>query len=649
MGSTGTGESTFTWNLTTYAPGTYKVYVTYPAGATATDATYAVKHESGTASVTVDQTRNAGTWVELGSYTFTAGLGQSVTLTDQANGTVIADAVKLVRDTSGQADEEKKDFRYLYDPNANLTKIEDHAPTAKIDVWDVGYTGLNQIDTIKEYLDGALKNTTAYRYNENSAVIERTHDKTLATYRYDVRDLVDEVVNKKSATDTAPKVTRYAYTPRAERLSETKANGNTVTYDYFLSGVLAHSLENKPNGTLVAEHTLNYQGNLHRSRDHAKIANADTPGAYLEDIYTYAYDPRDRTTSKTKKEGTAAAKATVYPYLGLSGEILDEEVVGKLVRRTLSRDQRRCRSSPTGRRRFVGCRDRGLGRRVGSQLRLPITSSGQIKPCWGTVGRTRSPAAQGAPPQPRWRHPLHPPCARTRPHDVLAGSRARRRRPDIPRCGHELGAATLRLPRGRRHAAPGDDGSEIVRMTPRDGRCHAPPSHRGLAESHLSEARTPLRSPRARTRHRPLLPPAQVRPQGGGTQNTPDEAVYAAVVSVLVSGCAWRALPPCFGIAKSTAHRRFLIWSRAGVWGRPHQAVQDQLVAELLDLSRVVLDCAHVRATPAAAGTPSPASSTRTGRTTAMTCGDGCGASASPSASPARESNPASGQAGTAG
>ncbi|MER7506707.1 transposase, partial [Nonomuraea pusilla] len=43
---------------------------------------------------------------------------------------------------------------------------------------------------------------------------------------------------------------------------------------------------------------------------------------------------------------------------------------------------------------------------------------------------------------------------------------------------------------------------------------------------------------------RPLLPPARVRPQGGGTRNTPDEAVFAAIVYVLVSGCAWRALPP---------------------------------------------------------------------------------------------------------
>ncbi|MFI6474845.1 IS5 family transposase, partial [Streptomyces sp. NPDC050516] len=73
--------------------------------------------------------------------------------------------------------------------------------------------------------------------------------------------------------------------------------------------------------------------------------------------------------------------------------------------------------------------------------------------------------------------------------------------------------------------------------------------------------------------------------------------VFAAIVYVLVSGCAWRALPPCFGISKSTAHRGFLIWSRAGVWGRLHQAVLDRLAEkDLLDLSRVVLDTAHVRA-----------------------------------------------------
>ncbi|OQD57857.1 hypothetical protein BM536_000100 [Streptomyces phaeoluteigriseus] len=36
---------------------------------------------------------------------------------------------------------------------------------------------------------------------------------------------------------------------------------------------------------------------------------------------------------------------------------------------------------------------------------------------------------------------------------------------------------------------------------------------------------------------------------------------------MLVSGCAWRALPPCLGASKSTVYRRFAIWSRADVMG----------------------------------------------------------------------------------
>ena len=96
---------------------------------------------------------------------------------------------------------------------------------------------------------------------------------------------------------------------------------------------------------------------------------------------------------------------------------------------------------------------------------------------------------------------------------------------------------------------------------------------------------------------RPLLPGARVRPQGGGVANIDDEAVFAAIIYVLVSGYAWRALPPCFGASKLTVHRRFLTWSRAGVWGRLHQKVLELLDRQnLVDLSRAVLDSAHVRA-----------------------------------------------------
>ncbi|MEV4354210.1 DNRLRE domain-containing protein [Nonomuraea sp. NPDC049625] len=342
----GTGQSAFTWNLTTPTDGTYKVQVRYPTGATATNAKYKVKHQGGEASVTLDQTKNPGTWVELGSYSFTAGTTHSVTLTDEANGTVAADAVKLVRDNSGETDSEKKDFTYTYDPNANLTTIEDKSPTAKIDLWDISYTNLNQIDTIKESIKGTLKNTTTYRYNENSAVTTRTHDKTVATYGYDIRDLVDQVVNKKSATDPAPKTTRYTYTPRAERFTETKANGNTVTYDYFLSGVLRQSIEKKPNATVVAEHTIGYQGNLQRASDHAKIQNADNPGAYLEHDYAYTYDPRDRITKTVKTPvGGGTVETETYSH-DPNSNVWEEEVLGK--KTTFTYDRNRLMTSVTG-------------------------------------------------------------------------------------------------------------------------------------------------------------------------------------------------------------------------------------------------------------------------------------------------------------
>ncbi len=87
-----------------------------------------------------------------------------------------------------------------------------------------------------------------------------------------------------------------------------------------------------------------------------------------------------------------------------------------------------------------------------------------------------------------------------------------------------------------------------------------------------------------------------MRPQGGGTQDTSDETLFAAIIYVLVSGCAWRALPPCFGISKSTAHRRFLIWSRAGVWGRLYEKILHRLDdAGPLDLSRAAHACTYAK------------------------------------------------------
>jgi len=63
----------------------------------------------------------------------------------------------------------------------------------------------------------------------------------------------------------------------------------------------------------------------------------------------------------------------------------------------------------------------------------------------------------------------------------------------------------------------------------------------------------------------PLIPGFDPRPQGGGTTPVDDRAVFTAIVFVLTSGCAWRYLPPSFGVTVATAHRRFTDWTKAGL------------------------------------------------------------------------------------
>lgn len=73
--------------------------------------------------------------------------------------------------------------------------------------------------------------------------------------------------------------------------------------------------------------------------------------------------------------------------------------------------------------------------------------------------------------------------------------------------------------------------------------------------------------------------------------------VHRDIVFVLTSGCAWRHLPPRFGVRVPTAHRRFIEWTQAGLWRRLHQAVLDELGSRgMIDWSRAVLDGASLRA-----------------------------------------------------
>jgi RHS repeat-associated protein len=301
----GTGASTFTWKLQVPQNGSYEVFVRYATG-TATNAPYRVEHSGGSTTRPVDQTQQVGQWVSLGSFTFTegdGGAGRQVVLSNNANGTVVADAVKLVRANGGDVDAEGKDLTYKYDPNGNLVSSSDASSDARVDAYTVAYDGINRVAKVEERnggLSGAVRNTTSFTYDPNGNPASRTHDDEFAEYAYDSRDLVQRATIGKSRTDPDPKVTSFTYTARGQRLRETKANGNTVDHTYFLDGLLRTQMEKKANGTLVSSHTIAYDANGDRVSDITRKQNADNHAAYLDHTYAYVYDPRDRVRQVTK-------------------------------------------------------------------------------------------------------------------------------------------------------------------------------------------------------------------------------------------------------------------------------------------------------------------------------------------------------------
>jgi RHS repeat-associated protein len=307
----GTGTDAFTWTLNIPKDGTYTAYVKYPkvTGA-ATTAKYTLTHGTGTADKTVDQNAGTGTWVSLGSYGFKQGNTAKLQLFQNSGGAVVADGVKLVRDNTGETDNEKRTFTYAYDVNGNLTSIDDTSSGAQIDAYTVAYTGLNQVQKVTEALSGAEKKATAYTYDANGRPETVTHPSQFSKYTYDLRELVKTVSVGKSATDTNPKVTSYTYTDRGQKLKETKANNNTVEYAYYLDGALKSTVEKKADGTtLVASHTYAYDPNGNKAQDVAKKMNADNHAAYLDSTTDYTYDPADR-LAKSVKTGNGAGTET---------------------------------------------------------------------------------------------------------------------------------------------------------------------------------------------------------------------------------------------------------------------------------------------------------------------------------------------------
>ncbi|WP_247695337.1 RHS repeat-associated core domain-containing protein, partial [Streptomyces sp. B93] len=333
----GTGADTFTWQLVIPQDGTYEVFTRNgEVTGAATDAPFTVTHSTGTATKRVDQSANAGEWVSLGSYTFTESGTQKITLTDDANGTVIADGVKLVRSTAGETDNEKKDFTYTYDPNGLLTEVKDLSPGARADAYTMAYDELNQLTKVEEKLGTTVRNTTSLTYDRNGNIDSTTHDVTWSKFEYDVRDMIDRITNADTPTAGNQQITTFTYTDRGQPLKQVKPNGNTVDYAYYLNGAVKRQAEKTGAGTVVASHDLEYDPNGNRTKDTAKVMNADNPADTLDTVSVFDYDPQDR-IAKVTKTGDAAGTET-YVYDGNSN-IVEQTVKGVTTTSTYDRNR----------------------------------------------------------------------------------------------------------------------------------------------------------------------------------------------------------------------------------------------------------------------------------------------------------------------
>lgn len=89
--------SSATWQFEQTADGRYDVYVWYPAHENrASDSPFTVSHADGIHTHRVDQRVNGSQWNLLDTYEFTAASPPSITLTNDADGVVGADAVAVV-------------------------------------------------------------------------------------------------------------------------------------------------------------------------------------------------------------------------------------------------------------------------------------------------------------------------------------------------------------------------------------------------------------------------------------------------------------------------------------------------------------------------------------------------------------------------
>ena len=248
-------------------------------------------------SVSVDDLNDTA-GAKVTGYTYD-NLGRRATET-KANGNVVTNGYFLDGALKSLREEKSggvlvASHAYTYDDNGN--KHTDAASKANADVAGayLESTTTYSYDPVerlaKSVKTGNGAKTETYVHDDNANVISQDVGGTATTYSYDRNRLLTATTGGATAS--------YRYDPFGRQTSVVSA-GQTIsrtTYDGF-----DHIAESeKINDTGVLEST------------------------------TYKYDPLDRTASKTSGTGESA-ETTDYTYLGLSSEVLGEEVAGQLTK-----------------------------------------------------------------------------------------------------------------------------------------------------------------------------------------------------------------------------------------------------------------------------------------------------------------------------
>ncbi len=160
-----------TWTIDVSTPGNYEVFTKWSTHSNrATNAQYKIFHENGDTTVTQNQQINGEQWISLGTYEFAPNSSNSVFISDQANGYIIVDSIRLVptQDLSTFTWNLTNTGTFSYLVYAKWTQDASHSADAS---YTINHTTGQDTVTVNQQTNGTGWNLLGtYDMNETSSV-----------------------------------------------------------------------------------------------------------------------------------------------------------------------------------------------------------------------------------------------------------------------------------------------------------------------------------------------------------------------------------------------------------------------------------------------------------------------------------------------